>query len=212
MPALPCDQVVVVCLVALVLSLSGCTKHREEPYLVLESASIVGPEGRIELEAATKRSKGSKPRWHLDMWAPAVNNEHLLSFHPFARSSAKMYIKHPIGASGPSFDIIEILYQLNDGDEIELEILEARNEDYTNGWSAAYLRFMRSSNLADINNQEVGSHVPRMIERINDQKGDLHRFYIKFIINDVPYVLDASFKIKLDTIWYSDVGSFGGLP
>jgi hypothetical protein len=70
---------------------------------------------------------------------------------------------------------------------------------------------MRPGNLAEIINRADGG-MAGTIERINDQNGDIHRFYIKFIINDDPHVLDASFKIKLDTIWYSKGGSFGGLP
>lgn len=204
LPELSCNQVVVVCLVALVLSLTGCTK-RLEPYLLLESASIVGPEGRIELEAAAEM-------WSLTMRTPAGSNERLLSFSPFGSRGARMIIERPIGPSGPSFDVVEILYQLNDGDEIVLELIEARQEDFSDGWSQAILDFTRPENLAGIIHLEHGSHVTSMIESINDRKGDIHRFYVKLIINDEPHVLDASFKIELDTNWYSNVGSFGGLP
>jgi len=189
----------------LVLSLTGCTlEHREEPYLVLESASIVGPEGRVELEVASKRSKGRTPQWSLSMWTPAENRERLLSFNPLASRCAVLYVRRPFGPSGPSFEVIDILYQLNDGSEIVLEPIEIRPEQGSNGWNSARLWFERPDNLADIINVAHGSHLTSMIKRINDQNGDVHRFHVKFIANDESYVLDASFRIELDTIWYSN--------
>ena len=203
--ALSCNCVAAVCLGVLLLSLTGCTlKHREEPYLVLENASITGPNGRVELEAATKRSKGRTPKWSLNMWTPAENRERLLSFHPLTSRGALLYIRRQFGPSGPSFEVIDIFYQLNDADKIVLESIETRLEQGSNGWSSARLWFTRPGNLADIVNVAHGSHLTSMIESINDQNGDIHRFYVKFIVNDKPYVLDASFKIKLDTIWYSN--------
>lgn len=207
---LPRDYIAFICLAALVLSLTGCTKSRKEPYLALESASVVSPEGRIELEAATKRSKGRTPQWSLGMWTPAENMERRLSFHPLSNSGAVMSIVRPIGASGPGFEVIEIFYQLNDGSEIALESLQTQEDEDSLGRNHALLRFTPPENLVDIARQADG-HVTSTIERINDQSGDIHRFYIRFMINGEQHVLDASFKIKLDTIWYGG-GSFGGLP
>jgi hypothetical protein len=74
------------------------------------------------------------------------------------------------------------------------------------------LLFETPDNLVNLLGSQKEGVLPGWVERIDDQKGNIHRFYVKFIIDDEPFALDASFKIERDTLWYSPGGSFGGLP